>query len=195
MEKSLALHNYLLDKNYTIITTMVPVGDVVEYAVDWVVDLITVVTTTLGLRTSELDRRLTSAEYNVRYIFTDLDKIKTDESLLPYLTLGDYYDLKFTHDKEIITLIGSITDPIKANIVNIDNKFTVYIERLIDIERSADNMDVSFNFALVNLGGRVSNLESDVGTHKNIFQQIAMFINDPVRWAYELFEEIIGRFW
>jgi len=194
LEKSPALHDYLLDKNYTIIATMVPVGDIVEYAVDWVVDLVTVVSSTLLYYVGNLNDRVDLAEYKISLLYDDHQQLKADIANLDYLTLWDYYDLKFQHDKEIIIRICEFTDPIQADLINHIAHYEVLKDLVMELTRGTDAATYNFNISLVNLGGRVENLETEVGYHKNIFQLTWDFFSDPVLWAYEVVDGIIERF-
>lgn len=194
MDKSPAVRDYLSTKNYQVINVEVPVGDIVEFAVDWIVDVITVVGTSLTLQLGNAVGRVNSLEGKVSYLFKDIEALKTTEGLLPYLTLGDYYSLKFTHDREILDTIFLWLRPVEADVINLELKDDLLFRLIMEVDTKQVDGDITFNLQLVNLGGRVSDLESTVGSHKNIFQQIATFINDPVQWAYELVDQVITRY-
>ena len=195
LEKPTALRNYLLDKRYTILTTTIPVGNIVEYGLDWVVDMLNTFNEGVADAFNYHETRLKFLDDKTSILLSDLNTLKVDFQNLDCISLGEYYDLKFTHDCEILDKIKSKTDPIEVDLATIDEKYKVWIERLVEIVGDIPAPGTSISVSLVNLGDRISAVEAEFGGRKNLFQWTWLLFSDPPLFAYELFDEVITRFW
>ena len=194
LEKPTALRNYLLDKRYTILTTTIPVGDIVEYGLDWVVGMLTTFNDGVANAFTELQRYLddnyiTLDDYYSLKFQHDLEIVARG-----YMTWGDYFADKFEHDKWIIQQINDKVSLVAADLTAIDEKYKVWVERLVELIADVETSGISINLSLVNLGGRLSAVEAEFGGRKNLFQWTWDFFTDPVKWLYETVDELITRF-
>ena len=189
-----ALKNYLVDKNYVVITTEIPVGDIVVYALEWVVSVFATVDDRVSDIFTGFDDRLEDFDITVSDLHDDHEWLKDYVFKLPYIDLDQYYDLKFTHDKEIVAKISEMTGSYLVDITALENKYSVLSGLAVELAQKDDESDTTFNLAVFNIGGRLDDIESEFGGHKNLFQLTFDFFDDPVLWLYEVSDSLIERF-
>lgn len=194
MEKSTALQEYLLDKNYVVLTTDIPVGDIVEYSIDWVIDVITVVSSTLAYKINRLDSDIDRHQDWLEYIDDRLTHLGGEIEWTDFITLGDYYDLKFTHDIEILDRFAEVVSPLTDEVTDIRFNLDLLTQRVGDGEGSL--IDVNIDLSLFEY--RMDELEGEFtedGVRRwNLFQYVWLFFRDPGAFFYNVIDEVIVRF-
>lgn len=194
LEKPTALKNYLLTKNYVILATEVPVGDIVEYGLDWVVDILTLFNEGVSTAFMELVEEIES-NYITLADYYDL-KFTHDKEIAArgYMTWGAYFDDKFEHDKAILSLINTKVSPIRVDLDTHIQHYDVLRELVMRMYEDMDTQGISINLSLINLGAAIEGLQHRWDEHKNLFQWSWLFFSDPPLFAYELADEVLERF-
>lgn len=116
LDKPDELKKYLSGMNLIVLTTEVPIGDIVEYGLDWVVDLFKEVDEAVSDGFTDHEHKFETVFSITEVLTTVVNHLQTRMRELDALTLGDYYDLKFTHDKEIIDMLFSKLSPMRTDI-------------------------------------------------------------------------------
>jgi len=198
LEKPTALKNYLLGKNYVILATEVPVGDIVEYGLDWVLDTFVLFNNALGDTFLYFDDRLNLQDDKHAALEDEVLQLISQLNKLDLFTIHDYYDLKFIHDLEIRDYVGSVVNPMKDDIAHL-LAYQAWLREEVDrinAEGSKAWIDIDVDISLLEY--KISGIEDEFtesGIRRwNLFQWTWLFFRDPVQFAYDLFDEVIIRF-
>lgn len=195
LEKSTEIKNYLLDKNYVILTTEVPVGDIVEYGLDWVVDILNIFHDGVAEGFAHHEKWLNALNEHITILTRDFIGLKTDFLNLDAISLGEYYDLKFTHDKEILDKIKEKVGPVAYDLSEHIKHYDVLKELVLATYKDTGETNIAINLSLVNLGAAIDALEGQFAGKKNLFQLVWLLFDDPELFLYTVVDDMIVRFW
>jgi len=198
LEKSTDLKNYLLDKNYVILTTEVPVGDIVEYGLDWVVDILSVFHEGVAEGFSHHEKLLNALNEHVTILTRDFIKLKTDFLNLHAVNFSQLQIILDTYDDKLFDRIYAITDPIAIRASENWTEIDMLKQKVDYIFGEDVGTTTIIKFSLIDLGDIVEGLEGEFtenGLRRwSLFQWTWVFFSDPARFIYELADELIIRF-
>ena len=194
LEKPTALKNYLLGKNYVILATEVPVGDIVEYGLDWVVDVFVLFNNALGDTFLYFEDRLNLQDDKVRIMGSSLSTLTAYIHNLDIVThdeLSDWTDSLVRIEHEFIF---SVTHPIAKDLADHIEHYKVLKELTLGLEEKIRTSNWDISTSLTHLYEDVGSITDEFGGHKNLFQLTWDFFADPVLWLYEVVDSLIERF-
>lgn len=184
LEKPAYVRYQLHREFYQVLTIDIPVGEVVEYGLDWVVDMVDVLRGFANDNSLRCTAELNALQDRLDDIVKTVSEVMTKVGEPEGITLNKYYDLKFTHNTEIKDLLMLYVNPIW--------------DRLSVLEAYQEAIE-----------GDIASLEEDVQTQvggQNIFTFIGHLILHPRDWfkdrledfwdvTFDKLEEIFERYW
>jgi len=198
LEKPTSLQNYLLTKNYIVLTTEVPVGDIVEHGLDWVLDTFVLFNNALGDTFLYFEDRLNLQDDKHAALEDELLHLISQLNKMDFFTIEDYYDLKFIHDLEIRDYVGSVVNPMKGDISTLQAYQTWLRGEVDKLNSEASKAWINIDVDISLLEYKISGIEDEFtesGIRRwNLFQWTWLFFRDPVQFSYDLFDEVIIRF-